>query len=202
MPKPLVVIWDIDKTLADCSHREHLLRPNCVVCLTVKTSGLDYMCKTCGVPTDSQMPQSSWDLFSDPELVIKDKAYPEAVAAFTRFAELGVIQHAITGRDDLHRGVTLSWLRQVLPWDDKDNQLYTRKQAVRDLPSSVYKERALRELIRTNKYDDHTFLFFEDDSHVFGVYAKFGIVIKCPDAWEKGIVLPAPANGHEKSWKL
>ena len=48
-----------------------------------------------------------------------------------------------------------------------------------------YKERALSRLRISAGYNkDSTFIFYEDDPQVITMYVKYGIVLKCPDAWD------------------
>jgi hypothetical protein len=62
----------------------------------------------------------------------------------------------------------------------------------------VYKEEALKRLIKERDLEDASFIFFEDDPWVFKTYAKYGICVKCPEGWD--YFCPEGARSLEKVW--
>lgn len=192
-----VFIIDIDTSIADNEHRAHALHKECVNCLT--TLGTEYRpsCPTCG-GTDHRISQASWDKFLDPQLVAEDVPVAKAQDAIYKMRELGMEFHFITGRNSSLRKVTEKWLSEHFSWDSENEALIMRGPKDKSTPASVYKERALKQLIKDKKLENCRFIFMEDDPYVFRMYQQYGIVIRCPEGWEHW--MPEAETGHEPAW--
>lgn len=175
----LIAVFDIDGTLANHSHRAALLRKRCNVCLHEPLPvGHHAPCPLCG-STMSTPTQESWDAFLEPDLMLQDPPIVAGVELVHRFRDLGAYIAFITGRrEDAHGEVTRDWLRMYAGRLDGE-PLIMRCHTEEDISASVYKERAINTL-KAHIGEDGTYLFFEDDVHVFPVYDKHGIVIRCP----------------------
>lgn len=184
-----VAIFDIDSTLANNGHRAALLRKRCSICLHEPMPvGHHAPCPSCG-GTDSTHTQESWDAFLNLDLMAQDTPIPQAVEVLERLRELGAEIHFITGRRRSRAGaVTEDWLRHHCKRDEENEILLMREDYCTEddndlVPASVYKGRAIKRMHNLIG-DEGVFFFFEDDHHVFPVYDKYGIVIRCPQGWQ------------------
>ena len=194
-----VFIFDIDSTLANNDHRAALLKKTCIQCLAPAPQEYHAPCPVCGC-TDHAISQSSWDEFLRTDLIEKDEPIAKGVAVVERLRELGAEIHFLTGRNRKNcETVTKNWLRKNVGWDESKELLCMREDEDRDLPASVYKERAFKRLIEAENMNDCLFFFFEDDPHVFGMYSKYGVVVRCPEGWDH--FLPESARGPEAAWR-
>jgi hypothetical protein len=101
----------------------------------------------------------------------------------------------LTGRNEPVLGdVTKAWLKNHAGWLPESEPLFMRLSGEEGLPASVYKERALQRL-KSSLEEEHMLIFFEDDPHVFNLYNKHGLCIRCPEAWEW--FCPAGVRGAE-----
>lgn len=179
MPR-LVAVFDIDGTLANHNHRAAILQKRCDVCLHEPVPvGHHVPCPTCG-STDSTPTQESWDAFLDSDLMAHDPVIQQGVEVLERLRALGAEIHFITGRQRTHSGeVTENWLLFNCKRNVETEHLMMREPEDFDLPASKYKEKAVGRL-KEKIGEEGVFFFFEDDPHVFSMYDKHGIVIRCP----------------------
>ena len=194
--KRVVSILDIDTTIANNDHRAELLMKHCVVCGGPKTHEVHAWCHTCQTDTDDKITQDSWDTFLRDDLMLLDTPVPEAQEAIRQMRKHGMEFHYITGRNEGLREVTEEWLRRYFGFDPVKESLKMRPLAQAKVSSSVYKEEALLELIEERGLQDAAFFFYEDDPWVFRMYAKHGIVLKCPDAWKSFCPLGRAGDGN------
>jgi hypothetical protein len=155
-------------------------------------------CPTCG-STSSIFTQESWDYFLDLDLMARDIPFPSALDVLDRLRELSAEVHFITGRSKFTSfEVTEEWLK--FKAGKRDTELLLMRETVDEgLPASQFKSRAivrLKELIGSAG----VFIFFEDDPHVFSVYDKHGIVVRCPQGLEH--FMPPGSFREEESWRV
>lgn len=181
-----VFIFDIDQTLADNRHREHLLQHHCTVCAGGKDVSSPY-CDTCGQVTDSTIPQKCWDQFCNPELFLLDTPYSGAQKFLSTIRGVGSNQiFYITGRKENGREATEAWLTMHMgrvASEDlvmRPNGAFNKSAHER---ASTYKEKALLDLIDKRGLQGNNFFFFEDDDYVLPMYNKYGVTFKCPEVW-------------------
>ena len=177
MPR-LVAVFDIDGTLANHNHRAAILQKRCSVCLHEPVPvGHHVPCPTCG-STISTPTQESWDAFLDPDLMSQDPVIIQGLEVLQKLRALGAEIHYITGRTRALTGeVTADWLK--FKCGRTEDELLFMREAGDLEPASGYKEKAFKRL--TDQIgSEGIFFFFEDDPHVFPVYDKHGIVIRCP----------------------
>lgn len=198
MPR-LVAVFDIDGTLANHSHRAAILQKRCDVCLHEPMPvGHHVPCPTCG-STLSTPTQASWDAFLDSDLMSHDPVIQSGLEVLERLRELGAEIHYITGRQRSNSGeVTEDWLKFNCGRREETEFLFMREpeDAQEDLPASQYKEKALGRL-KAKIGDDGIFLFFEDDPHVFPMYDRHGIVIRCPQGLQH-FMPPGPRYAEQQ----
>ena len=186
-------VLDIDTTLADNSHRACLLKRHCNMCLgSIDTVRKPSQCPSCG-GTSFGFDQASWDSFMDHAVVANDQALPKAVKVIQHVRRLGAPIVYLTGRNEGMREVTDIWLTKHFG-KTQSEELLMRSLSKAAVPASVYKEQAVLELKET--MPGTFFIFMEDDSHVFSVYNKHGLCIKCPEAWE--FLMPTGLKGGEQ----
>jgi hypothetical protein len=200
--KPVFIV-DIDVTIADGSHRIHLLKPYCAQCggaAKVSFLGHDQLraegtCVNCDHDI-FKVPLSSWIDFTAPHLLANDEPVAKAQAVLAKAAPFADI-HYITGRNNGGREVTEAWLTEHFGFDPKINKLlmrkedsYTERRGVTHLPASLHKRSCFAELMQQCGYSGkELFLFFDDDVSALEMYAEYGIVFKAPECWDT-IVLP------------
>lgn len=187
----LICVWDVDGTLANHNHRASLLQKRCDICLHEPVSTEHSApCPTCG-STESTPTQASWDAFLNPDLMAEDLPIIEALEVLQRLRELGAEIHFITGRRRRETGeVTEDWLK--FKAGRKEGEiLIMRDPGDENIPASEYKKKAIQRL-QEQIGSDGIFLFFEDDPHVFSVYDKYGIVIRCPQGLQH-FMPPSPS---------
>lgn len=192
-------VFDIDSTIANNNHRAALLQKRCNVCLYSPMPQPHHApCPNCGGTTASPT-QESWDAFLDVDLVAKDSPIPGAIEVLDKLRSHGAEIRFLTGRNDPDMGdVTRAWLRDHAGWQEDSEPLYMRSHEERGLAASVYKERALKRL-KDDVGEECLLVFFEDDPHVFNLYNKHGIVVKCPEVWQ--FFCPEGARGAEPKLK-
>lgn len=192
----VVHIIDIDTTIANNDHRAELLQKHCVTCGSAKTHGIRSFCNTCQTQTDDKITQESWDTFLDPDLMALDTPVPEAQEAISQMRKHNMEFHFLTGRNESFREVTTEWLRRYFGFDEKRESLKMRPMTMMETSSTIYKEHALKELIEERNLQDASFFFYEDDIWVFRMYAKYGIVLQCPEAWKSFCPAGQAGVGH------
>lgn len=130
------MIFDLDGTLADCSHRRHFVEPPKVTAEDCNTRDRYDKCIWCEKQMD--MPHAKdcshiaywkpdWDSFFREDLIMQDEPIEATLAFFNvmRIAEwdFSFLIHICTGRMEKHRKVTDRWL--------DEHQIYYRSLMMR-----------------------------------------------------------------------
>ncbi len=159
-----LAIIDIDVTIADLSHREHLVQ--------------------------GPKKQQNWDAFIHPQAVAKDPAVPGAREAIHKLIRAGYDLVFLTGRNDGLADVTQEWLINKMGVEtymgkkksnDRGYQLLMRPKGNQET-ATIYKGRLMKQIMRGRK--DAATLAFDDDAYMWSIYAKHGcVVFKAPDCW-------------------
>lgn len=195
----MIFIIDIDSTIADNSHRVGMLEKTCKVCLGPVPPKHRAPCPNCGSRTN-KIKQSSWDKFLMPELVAKDFPVVEAQRCIRGLKERGIEHHYLTGRNDGLREVTHSWLVEHFGFDAGTQQLIMRDKNMHNVSASDYKEMAFTKFAEQRDANTN-YIFCEDDEYVFSMYEKYGLVLRCPEAWSS--FLPIGENRkNEPDWNM
>lgn len=195
----MIHIIDIDTTIANNLSRASLLQKTCKTCLGPVPPSHRQLCPNCG-SAESSIDQSSWDMFLRPELVEMDTPEPEAQRVIRSFQKFGVAHHYLTGRNEGLREITETWLATHFGYDRDHNKLIMRPTNSEGVSASAYKEDAFLTL-RKDLGEDSSYVFYEDDPHVFTMYEQYGMVLKCPEAWE--FVMPfGKSRRNEPAWNV
>lgn len=197
----MTTVWilDIDTTLADNTHRHELLQKQCRICLSPVPGKHRSTCDNCG-SSEIHTPQAGWDAFTDPVHVLNDKPVEAAQRAVDHFRKLGIEHHYLTGRSDSAKDATQEWLTNHFGFDPGVSKLMMRSKHHRGVAASDYKEMQFL-AFKANYPVGTQFIFAEDDQYVFTMYSKYGVVLRCPEAWEH--LFPKGNNRQlEPKWNL
>lgn len=188
MNVPLLVVCDIDGTIANSAHRDHVI----------------------------EGPIPDWQKFVSPELVAKDAMVAGARHALNKLRSLEVACFAfLTGRNEGLRAVTEKWLFDNLQGEEINgghwgsrydgrngvnfyHPLIMRPTGNEEVPTS-YKEKELIKLVV--KYKPLVLMAFDDDPYMNQVYERFNAVrFKGPEAWLS--MFPEQKNlAPEQAWR-
>ena len=153
----MLLVLDIDGTIGDLSHREHLIE------------GIEE-------PTQEQ-----WKEFLSPELVAKDvplevaaKHYKEAISNFDKVIFL-------TSRSEFLRETTVKWLKKYFWVNPTETELFMRPNG--DLrPSSAIKKDSLEGPIY-DLYGNMAWVLVDDDPDNLSVFTEFGLSFSAEGFW-------------------
>lgn len=152
----MILVLDIDGTLADVSHREHFV--------------------------DKENPtEEDWANFDAPENVEKDVPYPEAQEAFEIIKDVFDDIVFLSGRMAKQRELTEDWLSEHYGVDTDESNLYLRGDD--DLRKSTeIKKEAIEALLI--EYQDEDFVFVDDKPENVEMMGEFGLALRAPGCWE------------------
>ena len=153
----MILVLDIDNTLADISHR-----------LSILTSS-------------DTITKELFKEFLNKNLVKKDEPFLDAQRVLPKLLKKASEVHVITSRQRVLEKVTRDWLDEHynLP---NDYILHMRKTG--DWGASrPHKEKLLHEHLLTEENKDELIMFFDDDPYVLNLYSKHGLAFKCPECW-------------------
>lgn len=182
-----VWIVDIDKTIADHTHRDHLLRKCCVSC---NTFSINKSCPNCQCDIFTT-PTNSWKAFQDPNLIRLDQPILAAQEVIHKAMRMGIHVHYITGRQPNARTVTQEWLTDHFGFDNTKNKLLLRdvdsysQHKSKHIAAKDHKENKFQLLKQICGYTDNdVFEFFDDDLSVLKMYNNYGIIHIASDCWK------------------
>lgn len=151
----MYVVLDVDSTLANNKHREHLLKLR---------------------PKD-------WDAFHAPELVIKDELIEGVARVLLHFKQLKHTFVILTGRNEGLRDTTMRWLHDRLPIDIPESHILMRANG-NMLSGAEYKRQALMDFRVGLDDRNPDFLIIDDDPKAREALKDLGIVLQAPQCWE------------------
>ena len=180
-----MIIVDIDGTIADARHREHLLEPTLDLgkCKDLKCPFLKSEPTRCIRPQRCEhktITPDKWDIFWDTEEIMKD-----GVMDYSKdVLEMAAMFHTIvflTNREEKTREGTTLWLKEVFQFSQPVH-LYMRPDDSRE--SLVdFKVRMLG-VIKVAHGPTERIYAFEDDHDVAHAYFNHGIkIFSAPDCW-------------------
>lgn len=153
----MILLVDIDGTLADNSHRQGFL----------------------------QSTKKDWDSFYDPELMAKDAPIEVAMEVVPRLIAKPDLHFAfLTGRPERTRSVTMAWIARhigciaTIPSSNEGPHLLMRPDGDHRR-ADVYKEEWILFLKKRGK----PIVFIDDDERNTEMYRKHGIFLKAPECW-------------------
>ena len=151
----MILVLDIDNTLADCSHRVHLLKDS----------------------------KSVEDLrnFMAVEEVTKDSPFPKAQEALKLILPIIDKLYVVTGRNEYLREITQEWLKKHFGLSPTAYTLIMRPTG--ELSHATdHKIGRLSEVLF--KFYNKSILFIDDDPFVLHEYSKYGLALKAPECWD------------------
>lgn len=153
----MLLILDIDGTIGDLSHREHII------------DGIEE-------PTPDQ-----WDEFLSPELVAKDvpldiaaKHYKEATSNFDKVIFL-------TSRPEYLRETTRKWLKKYFGANPNEDELFMRPDG--DVRSSDAIKKETLEGPISDLYGNLAWVLVDDDPDNISVFNEFGLTFSAEGFW-------------------
>jgi len=182
-----MIVVDIDGTIADMRHREHLLQAQLDVA-ECKGMQCPYLIKKTKEPEclrvasceNKKITQAQWDAFLDEKQLMKDGVIPNSREVLFHASLYHEIVF-ITGRNEATKKATTLWLKDVFGFKQSIN-LVMRPKKNRD-PAEVIKRELLAE-IKLAHSDDGLMYAFDDDEVMEAVYKKHGFKwFQAPHCW-------------------
>jgi len=156
----MLLVLDIDGTLADVSKREHFI--------------------------DKINPTAEdWDLFSAPENVLQDDPIPEAQDTLPKWLQKADEIVLLTGRTENLREITEDWLDEYYslgPSNPKVTEIIMKPLKDKLKSGKDFKEEIIVDVLLP-EYDDITFI--DDEEENLEMMAQYGTILKAPDVWEE-----------------
>lgn len=180
-----VAIIDVDTTLANNDHRAKDLKRFCVKCAQPMVgSHFDAVLPVCACgSSEYAIPQNIWDAFLAPEQMLLDTPQPHALEVLEDLRKHRWWIVFMTGRNEKYRSITEQWLNRNMNRRVLSEVVLMRSQAMAGLPASVVKEQMFLDWRSKQNLVNNTFVFFEDDRFVLGMWKSYGMVHLCPEAW-------------------
>jgi hypothetical protein len=153
----MILILDIDGTLADLTHREFLV---------------------------ADKDHADWDTFFSDELIYKDQVIPGALEGYEAFYDLADFIYIISGRPERSLDRTEEWLIEngfdiskvlgsiILRPDDLISSSREFKQAVMDA------------VIIPKHGPAETYVFIDDEPKNLEMFSEYGLALKAPEIWK------------------
>jgi hypothetical protein len=153
----MILVIDIDGTLADLTHREFLV---------------------------ADKEHADWDTFFSDELIYKDSVITGAVEGYRILYDLADKVYIVSGRPERSLDRTEEWLVEndfdiakllggiILRPDDLVVSSREFKQAVMD--SIIIPENDL----------DEKYIFIDDEENNLEMFSAYGLALKAPEIWE------------------
>lgn len=168
-----MIIVDIDGTIADCRHREHLLEPQLDV-ESCKQLACPYLlrrnepeCLRPAACEHKNVTQIQWDAFLDEQQLMKDSVIPLSHEVLTQANLYHEIIY-LTGRSERTKKATVLWLKDVFGYKGSIN-IVMRPANNRDT-AEVLKDKLLSEIKLAHPSGGGLFAF--DDDEVAGLVYK------------------------------
>jgi len=152
----MILILDIDGTLADTSHRAGFIE---------KLN-----------PTDED-----WDRFFDPELVAQDVPIAESQNALGKVSKIFDKVIFLTGRPEYLRKTTAHWLDVYFGIAPTPDELFMRPSESR-ISNSTIKEELLEDKVKP-LYGDQDWIFIDDEVKNLEMFEYYGKALRAPECW-------------------
>lgn len=159
----MYIVLDLDQTIADNSHRAHLV----------------------------EKAPKNWDAFFEPSLVFKDKVVAGAERVLTLLQELKYTFVILTGRNEDLRDTTMRWLHENLNIEVRDDFLLMRPNG-NMLSAAEFKREQLLTFKQSLENKNVPFLIIDDDESVNEALRDLGVVLKAPECWQILFPVPQP----------
>ena len=166
----MILVLDIDNTLADISHRVSILT------------------------SSDTITKELFKKFLNKDLVRKDEPFSDAQRVLPKLIKKADEVHIITSRQLVLEKVTRNWLDEH--YNLPDNYILHMRKTGDWGESRPHKEKLLNKHILTDKNKDELIMFFDDDPYVLNLYSKYGIAFKAPECW--GLMLHYKPRKEER----
>lgn len=165
----MILVLDIDNTLADCSHRVHLLKDG---------KNVEDLKKFMAV-----------------EEVAKDPPFPKAQEALKKILPQCTHLFVVTGRNEYLRETTEKWLEEhfslktskynliMRPTGELSHATEHKVNRLNLALAPIFIE-TLEYAFEHNLKHNIPLLFIDDDPFVLHEYSKQGIALKAPECWD------------------
>jgi hypothetical protein len=151
----MIVVFDIDGTIADLSHREHFIE---------------------------EKGKEDWDSFFSEAQLLEDKPIKSSVDGFNAFVELSDKSFIISARPKRTLDVTEEWLLgNGFNIDNVFGNIILRPDNLQ-VRSHEFKETVFKEFILNKNIDDF-FIFIDDQENNLEMFSKYGVALKAPEIW-------------------
>lgn len=158
----MILILDIDGTLADIRHRLPLIDK-------IKPTSKD------------------WDAYFTPELVILDKPILNTQRAVKKLKTQFDNLIFLTGRPESLRDATVIWLNEYYHILPNEHTLFMRSKDALDTEDHLIRAKFKSALFQEEilpLYPEQKFTFIDDDVVILKTLAGFGLAIKAPECWQ------------------
>lgn len=153
----MILVLDIDNTLADISHRVSILT------------------------SSDTVTKALFKEFLNKDLVKKDPPFSKAQRVIPKLLKKATEVHVITSRQRVLEKVTRDWLAEHFKLTD--NYILHMRKTDDWGASRPHKERVLQKHIFRDENKDEIIMFFDDDPYVLNLYSKHGLAFKAPECW-------------------
>ena len=155
----MILVLDIDGTLADLSHREFLV---------------------------ADKAHADWDTFFSEDLLYKDAVIKNALEGYAAFYDVAAKVYVITGRPERTQLRTAEWLIEQ-GFDIArllDNMIFRPDDLT--MSSREFKRTVLESVIIPEN-PDGKYVFIDDDLRNLDMFAEYGLALKAPEIWQEVI---------------
>jgi predicted secreted acid phosphatase len=150
----MIVVVDIDGTVADNSHREGFIQGS----------------------------KKDWDAFYHPAFMEKDAVIQGAKVGLSKLMTNRRTKLVfLTGRPERTRLVTHRWLDVNLGLLMTQEEVLMRSDTDRRKAHDYKRDQATRLYAKNHK--EHSFIFIDDDPQTYEMFWGFGVVLQAPECW-------------------
>lgn len=154
----MLLILDIDGTIADHSHRVPILN-------------------------EPGLMEDNFKRFLDPMLVDGDQPFPIAQMALESILPRMEYCFFVTGRSECLREITVAWLDRHFNVKPTHDSLFMRPDGELSR-ASEHKESVLISKVLSKFPNNVDALFIDDDPFVLSFYSQYGLTLKAPECWD------------------
>lgn len=153
----MILVLDIDGTLADLSHREFLVADKAT---------------------------ADWDTFFSDELIYKDQVIKGALEGYEALYDLADKIYIVSGRPERSLDRTEEWL--IENGFDLSKVLGSIILRPDDLKSTSreFKEAVLKSIILPENDPDDVYVFIDDEPKNLEMFSEYGLALKAPEIWK------------------
>jgi len=153
----MILVLDIDGTLADLSHREFLVADKAT---------------------------ADWDTFFSDELIYQDRPIRGAQEGYQALHDLADKIYLLSGRPERSFRKTEEWLiENGFDLTKVLGNIILRPDDLR-LTSREFKEAVLESIILPENDPDELYVFIDDEPKNLEMFSQYGLALEAPEIWE------------------